>query len=187
MLIPLSVMASVSFGLWMLTSKWLEDGQEPLADGQHEYAIVLGAKVKKGNIPSLSLHYRLEAAVTYANAQPHVKLVVTGGQGHDEDIAEALVMKEFLIDNGIAEERIIVEAKATSTYENLLYSKRLLPEDITAVTLITSDYHLKRTKILADKIGWKTDVVPAKTPDVVKEKVTLRERVALLKTFVMGK
>ena len=186
MLIPLAIIASASVGLWILTSKWLEDGQEPLANGQHEYAIVLGAKVKKGNIPSLSLRYRLESAATYANAHPHVKLVVTGGQGHDEDIAEALVMKEFLIDNGIAEDRIIIEDKATSTYENLLYSKRLLPENVTGVTLITSDYHLKRAKMLADKLGWETDVVPAKTPEVVEEKVRLRERAALLKTFVMG-
>lgn len=46
-LVPLVVVASSGIGIWLLTSKWLEDGLEPKADGTNDYAIVLGAKVKK--------------------------------------------------------------------------------------------------------------------------------------------
>ncbi|GGA34431.1 hypothetical protein GCM10011384_25200 [Psychrobacillus lasiicapitis] len=186
-LIPLLVVVSGGFGMWMVTSKWLDDGLEPKADGSNEYAIVLGAKVKKGNVPSLSLHYRLEATLAYAVENPHVKLVVSGGQGPDEDIEEAIVMKNFLLENGIAEERIIVEKQSTSTYENLKFSQQLLPDEVDSVTIITSDYHLHRAKMLASKIGWDTDVVAAETPEVVEAKVRLRERAALLKTYIVGK
>lgn len=187
MLIPLFVIASSGLGMWMLTSKWIDEGLEPKADGSNEYAIVLGAKVKKGNIPSLSLQYRLEAALTYANENPHVKLVLSGGQGPDEDIEEAVVMQKFLLENGIAEDRLIVENKSTSTYENLLFSQELLPERVTSVTIITSNYHLQRAKILAEKLDWDADVVAAKTPKSVEMKVRLRERAALLKTYIVGK
>ena len=172
MLIPLVIIATGGIGAWMVTTKWLEDGLEPKADGSNEYAIVLGAKVKKGNVPSLALRYRLEATLAYSKENPHVKFVVSGGQGPDEDIEEAVVMKNFLLENGLAEDRIIVENQSTSTYENLLFSQELLPDNVDSVTIITSDYHLHRAKILAKKLDWKTDVVAAKTPEVVEAKVT---------------
>lgn len=186
-LVPLVVVASSGIGIWLLTSKWLEDGLEPKADGTNEYAIVLGAKVKKGNIPSLALQYRLDAALIYAKEYTHVKLVLSGGRGPDEDIEEAVVMKDFLLENGIDEDRLLLEDKATSTYENLLFSQEMLPSDINSVTLITSDYHLHRAKILANKLGWDSDVVAAKTPKVVELKVRTRERAALLKAYIFGK
>lgn len=185
-LIQLVVIVSSGIGIWLLTSKWLEDGLDPKADGTNEYAIVLGAKVKKGNIPSLSLQYRLDAALAYAKEYTHVKLVLSGGQGHDEDIEEAVVMRDFLLENGIDESRLILENKSTSTYENLLFSQELLPSNIDSVTLITSDYHLQRAKILASKLGWESDVVAAKTPKVVELKVRTRERAALLKAYILG-
>ncbi|WP_277584599.1 YdcF family protein [Psychrobacillus antarcticus] len=185
-LIPLVVIVSSGIGIWVLTSNWLESGQNPKADGTNQYAIVLGAKVKKGNIPSLSLQYRLDTALAYAQKYPHVKFVLSGGQGHDEDIEEAVVMRDFLLENGIDESRLILENKSTSTYENLLLSQELLPSDIDSVTLITSDYHLQRAKILASKLGWESDVVAAKTPKVVEFKVRTRERAALLKAYILG-
>ncbi|MGB3102490.1 MAG: YdcF family protein, partial [Psychrobacillus psychrotolerans] len=74
-LIPLVVIVSSGIGIWVLTSNWLENGQNPKADGTNQYAIVLGAKVKKGNIPSFALQYRLDAALAYAQKYTHVKLV----------------------------------------------------------------------------------------------------------------
>ena len=186
-LIPLLVIASGGLGMWMLTGKWLDEGLQPKADGTNEYAIVLGAKVKEGNIPSRALQFRLDAALAYAKEYIHVKLVLSGGRGPDEDIEEAIVMKEFLLDNGIEKSRLILEDKATSTYENLLFSKALLPDDIHSVTIITSDYHLQRAKILAGKLDWKSDVVVAETPTIIEQKVRTRERLALLKAYILGK
>lgn len=186
-LIPILVIASGGLGMWMLTGKWLDEGLQPKADGTNEYAIVLGAKVKKGNIPSRALQFRLDAALAYAKEYTHVKLVLSGGRGPDEDIEEAIVMKEFLLDNGIEKSRLILEDKATSTYENLLFSKALLPDDIHSVTIITSDYHLQRAKILAGKLDWKSDVVVAETPKIIEQKVRTRERLALLKAYILGK
>ena len=175
-----------ALGLWTLTGKWMEEGMEPVADGTNEYAIILGAKVN-GEVPSLSLHYRIDAALEYAKKYPNVKLVLSGGQGPDEMMTEAEAMRRYLVDKGIEEERLIVEEESTTTYENLLYSKKLMPESVKSVTIITSDYHLVRARLLAEKIGFEsTDAIAANTPKVVETKLKTRERLALLKTYLFG-
>lgn len=161
-------------------------GQSPLAKGDNKYAIILGAKVN-GRVPSLSLQYRLESALEYAKQHPHVIFILSGGQGPDEDISEAEAMKRYLLEYGVSEDRLIIEDQSTSTYENISFSKRLLPGSIQNVTIITSDYHLARSKKIASNLGLETDVIPAKTPKVVEAKLRTRERLALLKTAFFGK
>lgn len=172
--------------LWILTGSWIEDGLEPIADGSNDYAVILGAKVN-GEIPSLSLQFRLDAALEYAIQYPHVYLILSGGQGPGEHISESEAMKRFLVKNGIQEERLLIEDLSTSTYENLLYSTELLPGSEDEITIITSDYHLARAKNIAQSLGFQTDVVVAKTPKVVELKLKTRERLALIKTVIVGR
>ncbi|PKM74072.1 MAG: hypothetical protein CVU91_03240 [Firmicutes bacterium HGW-Firmicutes-16] len=124
------------------------------------YLIVLGAGVN-GSEPSLSLTYRLEAAKDYLEAYPETRVIVSGGQGSGEDISEAECMRRWLTDNGIPEERIIMEDKSTSTYENLRNSLEIIhmfsnnPTDRIAV--LSQEYHLYRAKFYARELG--ADVV----------------------------
>ena len=156
------------------------------ADGTNEYVVVLGAKVKPGGIPSLSLKYRLDVALDYLQKHPSVKAIVTGGQGADEDRTEASVMAAYLIEHGIDQNRIMLEDQSTSTYENLLYAKELLPKEVTSITIISNDFHLKRAVILAGKVGLQADVLAAPTPKSVNTKSRIRERLALIKAYVKG-
>ncbi len=163
----------------------MAEGQSPVANGENDYAIILGAKVN-GETPSLALRYRLEAALEYAREYPHVKLILSGGQGDDEYISEAEAMRRYLVENGIDEERLLLESASTSTYENILLSKELLPPSIRKATIITSDFHLARAKSIASDLDLQTDVVAANTPKIVELKMRLRERLALLKNFLIG-
>lgn len=180
------LLAALGLFLWALTDYWMGEGLKAKADGKNEVAIVLGAKVN-GEVPSLSLRYRLEAALAYGEAHPHVKFILSGGQGPDEAISEAEAMRRYLVEHGITEDRLLLETMSTSTYENIRNSKELLPEGVTAVTLITSDYHVARARKIAANLGLTTDAVAAKTPQIVKAKLKTRERLALLKTYLMGK
>lgn len=172
--------------LWIITGRWLSEGLEPKANGLNKYAIILGAKVN-GTVPSLSLKYRLHAALEHVRKYPNTILILSGGQGPDEDISEAEAMKVYLLNNGIAEDQLLLEDQSTSTYENFKFSKALIPNDTMSLTIITSDYHLSRAKKIAHTLGFETDVVAAKTPKIIKFKVRSRERVALLKTYIVGK
>nr|WP_232337049.1 YdcF family protein [Lysinibacillus timonensis] len=165
----------------------IEKGSTPIADGSNDYVIVLGAKVRPNGEPSLSLKSRLDVAIDYLEEYEHVQVIVSGGQGHDEPGTEASVMANYLMDAGISPLRIQLEENSTSTYENLLYSKEFLPEGVTEVTIISNDFHLTRAKYLANVVGLEADVLGAPTPRSVKTQSLIRERLALLKTYIFGK
>lgn len=157
------------------------------ADGRNDYAILLGAKVKANGKPSLALQYRIDEAISYLQQYPHVKIIVSGGQGEDEPMSEAELMYTYLVEAGIEKNRILIEDVSTSTYENLLYSKKLLPKGVKNITVISSDFHLARASYIADKLNLEMDVVAAKTPTIVEKKLRTRERLAMMKTLVVGK
>ena len=164
----------------------IKRGQKNVASGKHTYLIVLGAKVKPGGVPSLSLQYRLDAALDYLKENPHTKVIVSGGQGPDEEQTEASFMRDYLMANGIEKERIMTEEQSTSTYENLYYSFALLPETEQAVTIVSNDFHLRRATYIANELGYETDVIVASTPRSVEVKLNIRERLALLRTYILG-
>ncbi|NBK97164.1 MAG: YdcF family protein, partial [Erysipelotrichia bacterium] len=82
--------------------------------------IVLGAGLYGDQISS-ALKRRLKQALYYAQRYPEVQIVVSGGQGANETMSEAMAMKMYLIKQGIASTRIIMEDRSTSTYTNFLY------------------------------------------------------------------
>ncbi|MGE7911467.1 YdcF family protein [Lysinibacillus xylanilyticus] len=180
------ILLAICIVIFIWLGEEIKQGVQPAANGTATYIIVLGAKVKPGGIPSLSLKNRLEEAVKYLNKYPHVKVIVSGGQGADEEQTEASVMFKYLQDKGIDTNRILVEEQSTSTYENLLFSKELLPKGTKKITILSNDFHLKRAKYLAESLGFEVDVVAAKTPKSVEIQLKLRERAALLKTYIIG-
>lgn len=120
------------------------------------YIVVLGAKVN-GTAPSRTLRERIDAAADYLHENPNTIAVVSGGQGSDEGISEAQCIYNGLVQRGVASERIWLEDRATSTWENLNFSLELIqdkagsrPEEI---GLVTSDFHLYRGKLFAKKCG----------------------------------
>jgi uncharacterized SAM-binding protein YcdF (DUF218 family) len=114
--------------------------------------VVLGCKVKDG-APSLMLSRRLDAAYEYLSGHESVSAIVSGGKGDDEIISEAQCMRDWLVNKGIAPERIYMEDRSVNTEENLRFSKEIisaegLPEKI---TLITDSYHQLRAEMIAEK------------------------------------
>lgn len=53
-------------------------------------------------------------------------VVVSGGRGPGEDISEADAMEQYLIEQGVAENRIRKEDQSVSTRENLSFSRRFI-------------------------------------------------------------
>ena len=133
-------------------------------DFDADYLIVLGAAVH-GDIPSLSLVERLEAAKDYLIKHPDTVVIVSGGQGGGENVSEARAMYEWLCANGIDSTRIIMEDKASSTYENLKFSREIINElsDDATVAVVSSEYHLCRAKLIAKTLGMEIHTVAAQT------------------------
>lgn len=172
--------------IYVLTSVALRRGSYPKATGQYQDVLILGAKVKRDGTPTNALRYRLDVAADYAAQYPQVRLIVSGGQGMDENHTEASVMKRYLTEQGIEAARILEEDRSTSTYENILFTRELLP-DMTHVTIISNDYHLERAKVLAKRQGLKVDTLGAKTPGGIRRKVREREKLAILRAWLFGR
>lgn len=148
-----------------------------------DYAIVLGAGVN-GDAPSLSLKNRLDAALEYAEEYPQSVLIVSGGQGPQENISEAECMRRWLENKGVESERIIMEDKASSTEENLKFSQEIIkvrggdPEGRTAI--VTAEYHLCRAKAIAAELGMEPVGVAAHTTNpVLMVNYFIREALAM--------
>ena len=133
-------------------------------DFDADYLIVLGAAVH-GDTPSLSLVERLSAAKDYLTKHPDTVAIVSGGQGGGENVSEAQAMYEWLCEKGIDPERIIMEDKATSTYENLKFSREIINarSDNATIAVVSSEYHLCRAKLIAKTLDMDIHTVPAHT------------------------
>ena len=98
---------------------------------------------------------RLNKAYEYLSENPDSLCIVSGGQGNNEGITEAEAMKRYLVDKGIDPQRIIEEGRSTNTYENLLYSKRIMDEmGLEAKAIIVTDgFHEWRAQYIAKQVG----------------------------------
>lgn len=131
-----------------------------------EYIVVLGAKVN-GTAPSVSLQDRIYAARDYLNTHPETIAILSGGQGVDEGISEAECMYRELTALGIPENRLWLEDKATSTWENLNFSLNIIEENTgfrpTKLGILSSEYHLYRASLFAKDCGVEAVGIPAAT------------------------
>lgn len=116
--------------------------------------IVLGAKVV-GDRPSLTLQHRLDKAAGYLLLNPEAVCIVSGGQGDDELYPEGEIMKKYLMEKGVAGERIMTEEKSTNTRENLRLSNKLVPENSEGTVIVTSNFHQLRAYVTANALGMK--------------------------------
>lgn len=167
-----SVAACVFFGLY---------GTHDTVNYNERAVIVLGCAVR-GTNPTQPLVARLNAALRYYEKNPDAYIIVSGGQGPQEDISEAECMKDYLIAHGVDEDKIIEECSATSTTENIQYSQAIMTELLipeTNVALITNDFHIFRAKQLAKMYGLKATTAHAKTPWYSAPMMYLREILAV--------
>ena len=150
--------------------------------------VVLGCQLW-GEDPSPMLRKRLDKAYDLLVKYPDVPVVVTGGQGDDEVISEGEGMKRYLVSRGISEDRIIVEDRSTSTYENIKNAFEItdamgLSRD---VTIATSEFHLYRASLIARAQGaGKVTSAPSFTDLNLLPAYWVREWLGISHFFVFG-
>jgi uncharacterized SAM-binding protein YcdF (DUF218 family) len=111
-------------------------------------------------------------------------LVVSGGQGSDEEISEAEAMYRYLtLRKGIPAESIVMEDRSTTTMENLRFSKELMDARADGApyrcAVVTSDYHVFRCAEYAHELGISADGVGSHTRGWYWPAAFIREFVAI--------
>ncbi|MCE1173892.1 MAG: YdcF family protein [Propionibacteriales bacterium] len=163
-------------------------GNQPTATYDESAVIVLGAAVH-GSEPSKTLTGRLDAAVAYHARNPAALIVVSGGQGWQEDLPEGVAMQRYLLAQGVPDSVIVVEDRATSTEENFAFSQALLDQRLAPgyrVVVISDEFHLYRASRLAAAAGLNATWIGRATPWYFWTANYLREDLMVAKLWITG-
>ena len=121
-------------------------------DAPARSALVLGLALENGR-PTDDLIARLDTAEAYWRRYPDAVLILTGGNPGASGKTEAAVMREILLERGVAEEKLALEDQAATTKENFK-NAALLVDPGAPIALITSNYHMDRAVQTAKSAGF---------------------------------
>ena len=108
---------------------------------------------------------RYTAALALARRFPQARVLFTGGSGALRDLAgnqasEAEMAERFFREQGIAQERLLLEGQSRNTAENARLSRELAaPAPDETWVLVTSAFHMPRALRSFEAAGW-TGLVP---------------------------
>ncbi len=150
--------------------------------------IVLGCAVY-GETPSQMLRLRLDAVEKYMKENPDANAVLSGGQGPDEDIPEALCMYRELIKRGINEDRLYMEDKSTNTRENIAFSFEVIEENSLSenISIVTNNFHLFRAGLSVKERGVECSYISAYTPLPLLPTYIMREYLGIVAQIFFGR
>ena len=108
-------------------------------------AVVLGAAVWSGNVPSPTLSSRVDKALTLMEEGFVGKIVLTGGKAPGE-LPESEVALAYAIAKGVDTSRVSIESYSSSTADQIRWIKNNLfgTDYLADIILISDSYHLPR-------------------------------------------
>ena len=152
-----------------------------------DFIIILGCALKKDGTPTPLLAQRVDRALEFDKIQrektgKELTFITSGGKGDDEKLSESAVMKEYLIEHGIPEERIVEENKSVDTYQNMQFSKEKIdaikPDG--KIAFATTNFHVFRSGIFARRFKMRAFGIGARTKWYFWPNAMVREFACLL-------
>ena len=157
-------------------------------DYREDAVIVPGAAVH-GSELSNTLRARLDVALDYHRRNPRALVVVSGGQGFQENLPEGLAMQRYLLEQGVPAASIVLEDRATSTEENFALAKALLDARLPSgyrVAFVTDQFHVYRCGRIAAAQGLPATHLASVTPWYFVPSNYLRETALVLRSWLGG-
>ncbi|WP_454785232.1 YdcF family protein [Legionella sp. WA2024007413] len=163
--IPLGIFLLITtLAIYALLAVYIINNAEKDERKRADIILVLGAKAYRNNSYNLCLVARVKHAIDLYKANYAPKLLFSGGTDVEDGINEAQTMKKIAISLGVPEKDILLESESTSTFQNLLYSKKLLQANqFKSIILVTEPFHAPRAILVAQKLGLTVFSSPAIT------------------------
>lgn len=181
MIISIIVSCMIAYATFLL---FLYDfGQQEDDIDYVDYILVLGAKANGLQLSS-TLRRRLQVAYRLSK-QVDAKIIVSGGYTSSLSCSEAKAMQVYLLLLGVDKERILLEDKAASTYQNFLYTYKLLGNSGAKVALVTCDFHMYRACKIGGKLGFTCVRKPTSSLSFHNIKEYSRECLCLIKYWII--
>ena len=131
--------------------------------------IVLGGAIDTnasnitGQVETLESAERLFAFMELARRFPNAKLIFSGGAAFPKpgEAVEADLARTLFAAQGLDISRIVFERESRNTWENALFSQKLMhPKSGETWLLITSSWHMPRSIGIFRRIGWNVTAYP---------------------------
>lgn len=143
--------------LWKTADNDLVINPDVLPDGLPDTGelclVVLGFQLNSDGTMREELLERLRVALASAEKYPNAYIACTGGPtaSQDRSVTEAGSMAQWLIENGVDPDRIIIEDQSLTTAQNALFTNRILADsypEVRYLAIISSDYHISTGTLL---------------------------------------
>ncbi len=125
-----------------------------------EYLMILGGEIIGEDTPCYHLMERMETALVYLNENKNCFVVPCGGCFRfQQKKSEADIIAKYLIEHGIEGNRIILENKSTTTFENFMFALEIIKKhscksiNETKISFLSSNYHIFRSSVIAKCCG----------------------------------
>ena len=144
-----------------------------------EFAIVLGAGIKKNGTPGSYLKQRLDDTYKLFNSKKIKKIVLTGDNGaidHDE----ISVMNNYLVKKGVPQSILFADYAGFDTYTSMERATKTFAID--EAIIVSQGYHLPRAVYIAQYKGINA-VGFSSNPNYGKKRYYAREWGATIKSF----
>ena len=147
--------------------------------------IVLGSGLIGDKVPPRLAQRLTKGKTIYDQFQGRPKLIVSGGQGADELTSEAAAMANYLIEQGVPEEDILIENRSRTTFENLTFSKAILEKEGLGkdVLVVTNSFHALRAGVFMRRLRIPGRSVGSKTAFYYLPSAWIRETVGLVSLY----
>ena len=152
-----------------------------------DFLIILGCGIRQDGTPTPLLRGRIDRALAFAQKQKQqtgkdLIFVTSGGQGPREVTSESASMKQYLLAQGVPEERIIEEDRSTDTAQNMRFSKEKIQavDPKGKVAFVTTNYHVFRGGLCARRVKMRAVGMGSKTKWYFWPNASVREFVGLL-------
>ena len=147
------VVSLASMYCWQLLNIVRLARAAPIKAPSNATLIVLGMRLRGDRITA-DYRSRLQRAYSLNAENEARRILVLGGPSGDGSFSEAERGREFLLSKGVPAAKIIMEQSSRDTLENLRHARAMLERpDQGACVLITSRYHLARTRCIAAGLG----------------------------------
>jgi uncharacterized SAM-binding protein YcdF (DUF218 family) len=147
--------------------------------------IVLGTAQYDGR-PSPALKARLDEVLELWSVGLAPLVVVTGGKMEGDRFTEAEASRNYLVDNGVPGDAILMESVGRSSWQSMRGAAEVLaPTGARRVLIVSDGFHLFRLKLMARELGLEPIASPAENSPIRRNSANelgyvLREAVATI-------
>lgn len=165
----------VAVAVYFAGTSWLIQYTWKTSKGAESDAIVILGAAEWNGQPSPALRERLDIAIQLWNRRIAPHIIASGGVGLGE-LSEAEVMKRYLVQHGIPDKAIEIEAHSNNTLQNLQNSHAIMQKNgWSDAVIVTHGFHVLRASLMAKSLGLHATLEPVQIRPANLTYYTLRE------------